>query len=329
VALLTTGLPDSTKDQLVQLPAMIMSQMIVGAMLGGAGGSPGKMPQSPGEDSSGDSPGDSPAPPAIDSEPTTVKAKSAKRLPKGIELNGSLADSFHQVGESERPLEFTLELAFEGEGDDYKIAAVGKPQPGEIKTASGKTIPLVAPLPPVDGDPYELCMNMQGFGRITSNPAIYGLTIPADETEPLESISGTFTFITGKKSKRVQIMNAKEQVGKEPSDPALKAAGFELKLSKEMDTFGETETLTISVKPGFLLTRVEAIDASGKRSYEAFPGVSFDKQIQTLKPGVGNLELKDGIGVQFYVYSDLKEFEVPFTFENVELPKKKEEEKSE
>lgn len=327
VALLSTNLPDSEQTKIAQVPAMIMTQFMMNAMLGGPGSG---MPRPPGANDFGsDSPGFNPASPPIDSEPTTVKAKSAKRLPKGIELNGLLADGYHQGGESERALDFTLELAFEGEGDDFKIAAVGNPQQGEAKTASGETIPLLAPIPPVGGDPYELCVNFPSFCRITSNPAIYGLTIPADQTEPLESISGTFTFITGKRSKRVQIKNAKEQAGKEPTDPALKAAGFELKLSKEQDSFGETETLTMSVKPGFLLTRVEAIDEEGKTSYEAFPGVSFDKQIQTLKPGVGSLELKDGIGVQFHVYSDLKEVEVPFTFENVELPKKKEEEKSE
>jgi hypothetical protein len=47
--------------------------------------------------------------------------------------------------------------------------------------------------------------------------------------------------------------------------------------------------------------------------------------VQVLKPGVGETKLKDGLGFQAFLYSDVKEVEVSFTFENLDLPKKKDE----
>ncbi len=325
VVLMSTNIPDSAQEQLAQLPGMIMAQFAMSAMLGGGlGATPPNAPAFPPSDSG--SPGDSSNPPIVSSEPSSVTATSAEGLPKQLELKGSLSDGFHRAGKSDRPLAFSLELNYQGEGSDCNVAAVGKLQPGQF-TAGGGDSGILEPInDDEDQEHWELMFNGDGFVSFSSGAGNYQFGIPLLDAKPLREIEGKFSYITGKRSKLIQVKDFRAQAGKAASDPALKAAGLEMNLAKEMDTFGETEKLTVSVKPGFLITKLQIIDEKGEPSFDAFTGLSQNKQMQIVQPGVGSLELKPGLGIQFYLYSDLKEVEVPFKFENIPLPKKMEDE---
>lgn len=326
VVMLNTNIPDSAKDQLVQLPANIMMTMAMSGMMGGGpgqangGGADLETPVSPGEFSSSFG------------EPTSVKASTIEGLPEGFQLTGSLQDGFvfegagNEDSKNKRKLNFVLQLEFSGPPEQCLVAAVGRPADGEATTANGESVKL---LPEsfqgfgTERSPYELYINPLGVSSVASGAGMYPLEVAKDETESFQLIKGSFPILTGSKSKMVEVADLRKQAGKESSDPDLKAAGLEIKLETRKDFGEEAEVAVISVKEGFLLSRIEAIDAQGESIF-GFPETGPTERVQILRPEINQKKLKDGVGFRAYVYTDLKEVTVPFTFENVPLPKKQE-----
>jgi phage FluMu protein Com len=327
VVVVSTNLPDSAKDQLVQLPAMLMAQMAVSAAMGNRSGA--AQPDA-------SSPGDAPAGFSAFEGAANVKAASAEGLPDGFELSAALQDgsdfSFDPQGKangksSTRKLRLSVQLEFNGPAEKCVIGAVGKLSPGEAKTAGGQSVKLSPPqsFGNDDAGRFRPIVNFADFGTISAGVGSIELDVSADETEPLASVTGTFRFLTGKKSKLIQVKDVRSQAGKDAADPALKAAGLVIKWERRKDAFGEAEVAVISVKEGFLLSEAQGIDAEGKWSFDVFAEPGPNERVQILKPGVGETKLKDGLGFQAFLYSDVKEVEVSFTFENLDLPKKKDE----
>ena len=247
-------------------------------------------------------------------EPSNVKAASAKGLPKTFELTGSLQDGFSfefdANGKPKKPgnvrnLNFSVQLGFSGPEDQCVIGAIGKLMPGEAQTAGGKKIELAPnqlPGPNEKLPDFVPILNFPEFGGVSASLGAFELEIPADETEALKSLSGSFQFVTGKKSKLLQVKDIRSQAGKKIMDPVLKAAGLEIKLEKRKDAFGEAEVAVISVKEGYLLSELQAIDSAGEWNFDATcetgPRASADSQAKHRGNDIERRRRLSGVSLQ-------------------------------
>lgn len=350
IAMLTTGVPDSARPQLAQLPTMIMMQLAMMGMTGngplmGGGQRPGGLqPKSSGTKSEPfSSPGNTPEEVPLTDENTDFKfsasmpdeniASSVEGLSEGFELHGMLGKTFvFEFGPDGKPkkpdgnqkLNFSVQLSFGGRSEKCVIAAVGPLTAGSGQSSSGGELELKLS-ERFDNEEtkatFQPILNFPDFGSISHAIGSYELELPAKETKPIKAITGRFHYLTGKKLRLIQIKDVRNQAGKAQTDPDLQAAGLEIKLEQRKNPFREAEVAVISVKPGYVLSKIQAIDAQGEWSFDGSAETGAELQEQILWPDMDAQTLKEGIGFQAFLYTDLKEEEASFTFENIELPK--------
>jgi hypothetical protein len=323
VAIFSTNLPDSNQQQLVNLPAMIMGQMKLSAATSRSQGNPpAGADVSPGETRSESASGVSLDPYEVETIP--------EGAPENITLFGTLMDApetpaperarTKKATKNERIITMGVAAIWTGEKENCLLAAAGKLKPKGGQSSDGKKIKVSLIPFPVD-DPKSMEMMPVAFLKEYEPAVVMGqfkLTVAEGETEPLKSVSGVCTLVTGKPVKLVTVANINDQIGKEPEDADLKQAGFEVKTA----TVKGDEAFIVTVKDGYLLSRLKAVDGEGNPLAGTICNNEKNERSQRLVIKDAALNDRPDLGFQAYLYTDLEEVSVPFTFENVGLPVK-------
>ena len=231
VVLMTTAIPDSAQDQLVQLPAMIMTQFMMNAMLGGPGGA---MP--PDKPATFSSPGN------LSDEESSVEGEFTSNvttpLPdwSGIKLLaflGSNSSATPKDREQGTPLRVELNIRWNGADEDNVLVAAGRLKFDEGTSEAGSTF---TPLANRAFGSIDSLYRMPLGKRYKSGFIELGrgeFTLPKVDTGPVTSLNGSFAAIKGTLIKKVVITKIRDAIGKPSEDPELVAAGFEITKPEE------------------------------------------------------------------------------------------------
>lgn len=310
-AVVSTQLPDSAQSELVQLPAKIMTQILLGGMLGGDSGLGGA---------------------SMDDLVKRIEIVPDD-APENVKLSASLIDIpmvYAKPGTSqlkskkkERAIYMTVTAHWTGDKEGCLLAAAGKLKSRGGESADGKKIKVALTSGPGnDVKPKEQLqpIMLRNFGQPEIELGQFLLTISEDEFDPLKSVSGACTLVTGTQVKLATIPNIRDLADQEIEDEDLKAAGLKVSIVKAKG-LGAKETITVSVKEGYLLSSLEAIDGSGEVVSGADSETDKNERSQKLVLYEDDVQNLKDLGVRAYLYSDLKEVVVPFKFEEVEIPK--------
>jgi hypothetical protein len=144
------------------------------------------------------------------------------------------------------------------------------------------------------------------------------LALPKRSAKTIKEIKGEMQVLAGGDEKVVEVKNLATQAGKSIDDPALKAAGLQIKFTKAQADASKTD-LPVEVKgdPNNI-KEVEILDASGQKINQGYSSGSFGgaEQISYMlsKP------LDDTMTMKIHVLVGQKTMPVPFDLTNLELP---------
>jgi|GEM_PF-4335699 len=320
----STNIPDSAQEKLTQLPTMLfMMAATSGMMPSGAGMNPLSllMGNSPGAGMGQDgfSPnGDAGAVPGM-AKPFIAQLEDA---PENVQLEGLILDfSSGEAGDAstqeKRKLFLVLSTRWTGPQEECLMAAAGGLTLGSGQTESGEEFALNfmdSVGTRVNGEMKTVALHE--FGDAQVHVGNVEFEISQAEIGPLNSVTGKITLVTGKSVKVVRVENFPEQLGKAPTDPELKAAGFSIRRMKGENTDGER--MIVSVKKGYLLSVPQIVDADDQ-------AIAFTKSGENEREHIVELneddQSRDDMSIKTTIYTDLDEQVIPFTFERIDLPK--------
>ncbi len=325
VVKVSTNIPDSSQQQLEQLPPLLMVMAMTGGLNplaggpgpGGPGAGPGPANFSPGAFGEMKKPGETEA----------VDAVKAEGLPDGITLSVKTSWSefpnFGADGKESLPVELMLDA--KGEGLNT-ICAFGQVTAktvtldggGSLKTA--KSTMMFGPDPLKSMVPFEAGDNF-GFEHPEGTMRVkFSVDPPTGTAAKITALEGTFKYLTSEKSDEFTIDEVAKKALKPLADPELKAAGVKLLLTKGSNVGGET--LTLSCGKGHFLGKAGISDPDDANGVTQLFHSEVDKgqAVYRIQAFDQSGKFSEKLQVKFKLYRDVKEHTVSFRFENVPLP---------
>jgi hypothetical protein len=349
---ISTGLPDSVQQKLVEdLPPVLMVMAMTGGL--GGGGNPFGPPSGPsGGPFSGPpggpsgpsqfprvQPGTRPAPPGAppgtfgafpemknpgQTEP--VKAEVAEGIPEGTTLTASMSWSMAPVIGPNMQAVHPMQLMIDLQGDALsQICGAGQVsfKTSSLKGGGSLKVSRIEPvigtnaakfLVPFDVDESSVLEHPDGTLRLTVL-----VETPAGKDGEIEALEGTFKLLTAEGSDEYTIEEALKAAKRPLMDPELKAAG--VKLMKSSGLLGEG--FTLSCGKGYFLGKCVAIDPAAEVGFgeSTFrPDMEKNQPVQRVTVLSKDGKIPETTQVQFKVHRGVKEKTVNFKFTGVAQP---------
>ena len=327
-----TNIPDSAKDKLEQLPAIVMMMAMTGG-LGGPMGGPPSFGASPGSlDASLNSSVNAPV--EFEKQPgetDSVEAASTEGLPEGMTLTARTAWSRPAIAATSTSnaaattsttgnSNATIDILIEARGDGLEtICGATGASSKTIKLDGGATLKKSKLALPggIDSQKTFLPFDLNG-GLSSEHPpqtlrVRLTVDVPSKAGTKIDVLEGSFKYLTAENSQELTIENV-PQTAKQPLKGAdFKAGGVKLIRGPRDVT---PESLKLECGKDHFLGRVLGTPDDVPSVTEVEKGLTIQRIYAKQPDG----KFPDDFQIQFKLYSNVKEHTVTFRFENIPLP---------
>ena len=323
VVKLSTGVPDSAQEKLVQLPPIVMMMAMTGGLAGLPGGPPMGAPPN-----FGGSPGSIPLNQAFKTAPTvslpgeteSVEASTVEGLPEGLTLTAKAAwSSLPATPTPDGKLTETIEILIDVTGDDLESICAATGVTSKTLTIGSSSLKKSKRTLPggVDAQKTFLAFDADNSlpGEHPPETLRVRLAVDAPQNLPakIDVLEGSFKILTAGKSQELTIENVPQRAKTPLNEPEFKAGGVKL-IRGPKDVV--PQTLKLQCGEDFSLGRVRGTPGD----VLSFTEVEKGATIQRIYANQPDGKFPEEFEIAFKLHSDLKEQKVTFRFENVPLP---------
>ncbi len=318
VVTISTNVPDSAQSQLEQLPSMLMMMAMTSRLPGmagpgassafGLGGDAG--PMGTGGFGGMKQPG----------ETDSVPSVKVEGLPEGLTITAKTAWSPFPMIATDGTSSITMDVLIDVTGDGLEtICASTGVSPKTMKLDGGTKL-KVSKQPGLGGiDPQKTfkCYDSSDSFQMAHPPNTLRVRLSADAPSPaakkIDFLEGSFKILTSGDGKEFTIEDAPKRAKRPLTSSEFKTA--ELKLRRSLSgTF--PETLSLWCGKDYFLGQVKGSPGDVLSITE----VDKEQTIQRIYSTEDDGSLPDDLQITFKLFSNVKEQEVTFRFENVPLP---------
>ncbi len=311
------SIPASSRDNLKAAPGELFAAVLMGGLAGGGNGAGG--PGAFGNASLN-------AGGADEFKSQDVVIQQLPGLPEGVTLRGrggwSSTPLFEKDGETPRPRLLTFEVDYV-DGPAAQAVEYGSLRITEISVEPQQHLKMTdRPGSLGEASPFKEFVDVKHQDFLSNHPD-NGVRVELDFERPaipptkFARVEGTVNLKIAGETREISVPKLLAQVGKQPSDPDLKAAGFSVSTKTENDQ----KTLTITFGKGAKVGDLKLVGANG----EPLPNAPFLLRLDLWGATRFGGQLPAGntlaeMGAKVTLHTKITEVTVPFRFENIPIP---------